>query len=523
MKSSPPLRRCAAILPLVLLALVHPLPAAGQASAPDSARDNHTAIYDPVRDRMIVFGGWNGVTNFGDVWALALAGTPAWTKLQPAGTPPSGRRWHSAVYDPLRDRMLVFGGFSGDLYLNDVWALSLSGTPTWTELTPAGTPPYPRYRQSAIYDPVRDRLVIFGGWFSGDGFNDTWALSLSGTPTWSELTPAGTLPSARISHTALYDPVRDRMIVCAGIDSVLRNDVWALPLASDSAWTEIVPGGEPPLPRYIHSAIYDPVRDRMVIYGGFDVAGYGDDAWALPLADSSDWAPLSPGGPRPPGRQGHSAIYDPVRDQMVVYGGFGAPGFLDDTWALSLADTTTWRLLLAPAGHTLTLVASNGAVSEDPPPVNGRYADGTAVLLTATPAPGYHFVDYTGDVSATTDTVTVIMTADRTVTAEFAPTLGVGEGGPPVATLLLPARPNPVHQSATLAFSLAHAGPVELDVYDVDGRHVRTLVHDSRAPGDYRATWDGRDDRGDPIASGVYYARLETVDAPLTRIITYLR
>jgi flagellar hook assembly protein FlgD len=60
-------------------------------------------------------------------------------------------------------------------------------------------------------------------------------------------------------------------------------------------------------------------------------------------------------------------------------------------------------------------------------------------------------------------------------------------------------------------------------VYSVDGRRVRTLVRESREPGEYQATWDGRDDGGNPISAGVYYARLETVDRQLIRAITYLK
>ena len=50
---------------------------------------------------------------------------------------------------------------------------------------------------TAIYDPVRDRMVVFGGYDGNGNRNDVWALSLSGSPAWSELTPAGSLPSAR--------------------------------------------------------------------------------------------------------------------------------------------------------------------------------------------------------------------------------------------------------------------------------------------------------------------------------------
>ena len=108
-----------------------------------TARFCHTAIYDPVRDRMVVFGGYDGGYR-NDVWALSLAGSPAWSELAPGGTPPSARDAHTAIYDPVRDRMVVFGGYDGASLRNDVWALSLSGSPAWSELAPAGTPPVAR-------------------------------------------------------------------------------------------------------------------------------------------------------------------------------------------------------------------------------------------------------------------------------------------------------------------------------------------------------------------------------------------
>jgi hypothetical protein len=488
-----------------------------------SARYAQGAIYDPVRDRMVVFGGWHSGNNLNDVWELSLAGTPTWTELTPGGTPPSVRRYPGVIYDPVRDRMVVFGGFTGDVYMDDVWELSLAGTPTWTELTPSGTPPHARYRQSAIYDPVRDRMVVFAGWCSGTNFNDVWALSLADTPAWMELAPGGTPPIGRYSPSAIYDPVRDRMVVFGGVEDGILNDVWALSLAHTLAWTELAPGGPPPRARHTHSAIYDPVRDRMVVFGGFDGADYRDDVWALSLADTLVWTELTPSGTPPSGRFGQSAIHDPVRDRMVVFGGSSYSGCFNDVWALSLPDTSAWTATLVPDSCTLMVSATHGWVTQDPPPSGGKHAYGTAVLLTATPEAGYDFVGYSGDVVAATDTVTVIMTGDRTVTADFQTAAGVGGEVRPTVTLLMPAMPNPFRQSATLAFSIAHSGPVELAVYSVDGRRVRTLVRESREPGEYRATWDGRDDGGNPVPTGVYYARLKTVGRPLTRVITYLK
>ena len=134
--------------------------------------------------------------------------------------------------------MIVYGGFDGSSSLNDVWVLSLAGTPTWTELSPDGPPPSTRNGQATIYDPVRDRMVMFGGGFGGSGgtyLNDVWALSLTGMPAWAALAPEGALPPGRKHHTVIYDPLRGEMVAFGGEDAgyFLRNDVRTL------TWTDV--------------------------------------------------------------------------------------------------------------------------------------------------------------------------------------------------------------------------------------------------------------------------------------------
>ena len=319
-------------------------------TSPVSARHFHSAIYDPVRDRMVVFAGNTDSGYRNDVWALSLTGTPAWTQLTPTGTPPGARGYLGAIYDPARDRMVVFGGM-GSGYLNDVWALSLEDTPAWTQQTPSGTPPNVRGYHSAVYDLVGDRMVVFGGVY-GSELGDAWALSLPGTPAWTQLTSTVTLPAARYSHTATFDPVRDRVVVFGGHGSSgPLNDVWAL--AGEGAWTQLAPAGTPPSVREGHSAIYDPVRDRVVVFGGgyysYPTFYYLNDVWALSLTGTPAWTQLSPTGTPPAGRYIHSAVYDPVRDRMVVFGGGAGSGYLNDVWALSLAGTPAWTQL-TPTG-----------------------------------------------------------------------------------------------------------------------------------------------------------------------------
>jgi trimeric autotransporter adhesin len=93
----------------------------------------------------------------------------------------------------------------------------------------------------------------------------------------------------------------------------------------------------------------------------------------------------------------------------------------------------------------------------------------------------------------------------------------------PAETVLLAPSPNPLRAEVTLTFALAEPGPVELVVYGVDGRHVRGLAGGWREAGVYRAVWDARDDRGRPVAPGVYYARFTGGGRRLTATMVRLR
>ena len=70
--------------------------------------------------------------------------------------------------------------------------------------------------------------------------------------------------------------------------------------------------------------------------------------------------------------------------------------------------------------------------------------------------------------------------------------------------------PNPFNPRTTIRYSLAAAGKVDLRVYDLRGRLVRTLVAAERPAGWNAAEWDGQDDRGNAVSSGVYFYRLES-------------
>jgi len=80
---------------------------------------------------------------------------------------------------------------------------------------------------------------------------------------------------------------------------------------------------------------------------------------------------------------------------------------------------------------------------------------------------------------------------------------------PPPAAPALRAWPNPFNPSTSVSFSLSQPGRAQLAVYNVRGQRVRTLVDDPLPAGEHTAVWNGRDDAGRAVASGVYLLRLQ--------------
>lgn len=80
------------------------------------------------------------------------------------------------------------------------------------------------------------------------------------------------------------------------------------------------------------------------------------------------------------------------------------------------------------------------------------------------------------------------------------------DGPPPATTPGLTAAPNPFNASTRLDFTAPAAGPVTLDVCDLAGQHVRTLVQEYETAGPHSVVWDGRSDAGRNLSSGVYEA-----------------
>ena len=101
---------------------------------------------------------------------------------------------------------------------------------------------------------------------------------------------------------------------------------------------------------------------------------------------------------------------------------------------------------------------------------------------------------------------------------------GVADGRPEFkGRLLLPNAPNPFTASTVIRFQVPEASKVELAIFDLAGRRVRTLAGEPFEAGDHALVWDGRDDAGRLVPAGIYFTRVAVGRAVEARRITFLR
>jgi hypothetical protein len=374
---------------------------------PPSPRENYHAVYDPNRRRMLVFSGFAAGAP-ADLWALSLGDTLAWELVATTGEVPPATFQGASSFDPVHDRMVISGGMPvppGGA-VDDTWVLQFGGTPTWRHILP-DVRPVARNGPCMAYDERRDRFVMFGG-----GIGDTWSLSIGQDTTWALIQPEATTPYARYNLGVVYDaqrhrflrfgghshyfvhrspqsgesnellgltadqferwtlqrreppppamagmsllldPGADRLITLGGY--AIQSGSWGTPmqleLGDTTRWRSLTAAGIEPPARTMQSAAADPVRRRVVMFGGRNPSGAAlGDGWLLDLHEPASWAPLDSIALAPSPRYGHGLVYDPVGDRMLLFGGRDDIGHtFSETWQLSLVGPPMWSRLELP-------------------------------------------------------------------------------------------------------------------------------------------------------------------------------
>ena len=339
------------------------------------AQSGAAYAYDPTRNVLVVYGGFDGTSASSDTWEYAASsdmylGEPVgrWTK-RALSTNPGPRQLSAMAYDDALGKIVLFGGNRGDLLAADNETWTYDGT-TWTQLSPTASPPA-RARHGLAYDSSRSKLVMFGG----GGF-DTKTYEFDGT-TWTALTltpapgarktPAmayapgsgivlygGNIGNSSVAYSDTWvyngawtqqalpldppgrsgalltlDPVGGSLVLTGGVTGAgdVYADVWEL---AAGGWTETTPRFSPPTAANAATA-FDLTARAMFVFGGFNLA-VSNELWAF---DGRTWT-SEPSAPV--GRYNHGMIYDSARGKFVVFGG------CDDTACPVAAANTTYEL-----------------------------------------------------------------------------------------------------------------------------------------------------------------------------------
>lgn len=265
---------------------------------------------------------------------LLASGLCAQWLLATPTTSPGNRAGHAMAADA-NGAVVLFGGTASFAPNNQTWAYDGA---TWNQLAPSASPSA-RAQASLVHDPVRNRFVLYGGWTSafsvGTANNQTWEFD---GVTWAQVAPTVS-PPGLWKHGSCFDLVRNRVVVYGGaLDGfpIAVSQTWEY---NGATWQAVATNGNPgPLER--PAMCFSLALGRTVLFGGVDPQTGGTDAtW---LYDGAAWLQVAVAGPRPPARTGARMAYDSARSVCVLTGGAdpATGASRDDTWEFDGAGWT---------------------------------------------------------------------------------------------------------------------------------------------------------------------------------------
>jgi hypothetical protein len=380
--------------------------------SPLPSRIHHRVAYDTVRQRLVLFGGEANGIGLADTWEFD--GT-AWEEkeyVDPEGDGlPAARSFQAMAYDPVRERVVMFGGknpANDSMVEAETW--EWDGT-SWALIVPAdpegdGNPPPIQWTDMAWFDDGGYVLL-----HSGDSDTDypTWQdmWKWDGN-SWEMLFPSTespySSPGYRFGHGLAADPVSGKVLMTGGRQDGSKVFVEGLFEWDGIGWKLLVPEDPEadgnPSQRLITGWFYDPMLDGMVLFAGEktsynqfwkdnwlwngtsweklgEVPTWSADGFAVVKGmvvtayettgewissggsgtswqfDQQDWTAVEPpvDSGHPPVLQRAAAVYDAARGEMVVYGGHSGGYSMGETWAWN---GRRWRLLAAADPTNIT-------------------------------------------------------------------------------------------------------------------------------------------------------------------------
>lgn len=242
-------------------------------------------VYDPMHRKFILSCGLLSQSSgqlSGATWVLDLSAQPlAWVNQNAAAPGGLPRRSHAMVYDSFRNEIVLFGGDTNAAeQSNDTYVWDWSAR-QWISRTSVNRPRELRAMAMA-YDSHRQRIVLFGG-KSGDvacptpTYSETWEWN---GVAWSAPSLLNAPPD-RAFHAMAFDPLSRRSIVFGGQNDnqcglPALSDTWAY---TGTGWCDVF--ADEPSGRSAVPMVFDLARREVVLFGGTDRAITYGDTWTL--------------------------------------------------------------------------------------------------------------------------------------------------------------------------------------------------------------------------------------------------
>jgi hypothetical protein len=334
-----------------------------------SPRTHARMAWDTTNQVGVLFGGRSlvdgatGVAHSADETWLWNGGR--WLQRFPQNRPPA-RSAHSMAFDPNHGKVYVFGGRveavdkdSEPTFLNDLWAWK---DDDWAPAdADSATKPTPRHYSGLAYDPVSDRLVMYGGnKYGADGTTidpnfETW--EFDGTQ-WTNVT--GSAPPEVAKPVLTWDPSQHK-IVMLGVDVTATSGRMYTYDTATHTWTAVTPVTPAVLPTCINEGYlsYDTIKQRLVFFGGLCSSGTSanDEVWVW---NGTTWAKITT-DVRTRGI-GQATAYDPLRGEIVTFGGssFGDSQFNSVTARLRVNGVWSYaQSYVRPLSRSLAAMSTN--------------------------------------------------------------------------------------------------------------------------------------------------------------------
>jgi hypothetical protein len=250
-----------------------------------------------------------------------------WHRLPVLNLVTQARHLGVGAYDPVRHRMVQFGGYDKSFALTNTTIENAFGYPSkdpstaWVNVSPT-TSPAPRSNGVLAFDGTE--LELFGGLnASGAVLDETWTYK---GVTWTQET-GSPHPSASAKPAAAYDPLHARMVL---VDS--EGATWA---HADHTWKRVGVDGDVPVPpkRNAASMTFDYQTGKLVLAGGQSGELYFTDVWEL---DDATWHEVEVIGTSPLPRSHFGFASNRVARDTFLVGGAGAALVpYGDVWTLN--------------------------------------------------------------------------------------------------------------------------------------------------------------------------------------------